>query len=200
MSRIDTLSFRRTIRISVFATILTASAIVQSGELKSEEGSSVLIIHEPMPGANKALDGFTLTIRDGKRLVASEPTSGFLLGTHWSANGKYVAVNNRRGNSGDYLWIFSFPDGRCLKRPDDEVGREWEIAALREIAVKNKGADSDHLDRDWLTADGWTPAGELIFALRAKYSGVGTFTCFGLAEIKDGRLVLKSLAMAKLEG
>jgi len=199
----NTLDLRQTIRAVVAATMLTASASAQSGEpapvSAPGEGYSVLIVQEPMPGADEAIDCFTLQIMADNRLVASEPTSGYVLAEHWSVNGKYVAVNNRRGNSGDYLWIFTLPDGRCIKRPDDAIGREWEIAALHEIAAKIKGADSDHIDRDWLTADGWTPSGELILKLQAKYSGLGTFTCTGLAEIKEGRPALKSLTMEKLE-
>ena len=39
--------------------------------------------------------------------------------TFWSPEGRYVAVVNRRANSGDYLWVFSLGDGRTVKKPVD---------------------------------------------------------------------------------
>jgi len=38
-----------------------------------------------------------------------------------------VAINNRRANAGDYLWVISLRDGKPIKMPDDvaeDVGKK----------------------------------------------------------------------------
>ena len=89
-------------------------------------------------------DGFfTIAVRNGKQYVAKYPTEGYLIDAFWSPDGRYVAVDNRRANSGDYLWVFRLRDGHAIKMPvdaqpqhDDDVcekskmGSELTIATL----------------------------------------------------------------------
>src|SRR5437870_8242321 len=78
---------------------------------------SVKMILAPMPGFDPY--DTTLEVCAGERVLARHPTEGYLLDAFWSPDGKYVAVDNRRANSGDYCWVFRLSDGAALKRPDD---------------------------------------------------------------------------------
>jgi len=65
------------------------------------------------------IDRFLFLKKQGKIIIATK-TIGYLQNVYWSPNGKYVAVNNRRGHFGDYLWVFSM-DGKIVKKPDDPI-------------------------------------------------------------------------------
>jgi hypothetical protein len=86
--------------------------------LRSPDGRySVEIVQKPMRKADATLDFFTLVLSSKGKPVARVPSYGHLTAAFWSDDGNYVAVNNRRGNSGDYLWVFRLADGDALKRP-----------------------------------------------------------------------------------
>ncbi len=99
-----------------------------------------------------------------QRLPACRP-----MDTSWTPTGRPTArwspSYNRRGNTGDYVWVFALEDGRVLKRADDKIGRAWEKAAFKAMA---KGGDRD-LERWWTTALGWKDAGRLEVNVRARF-------------------------------
>jgi len=144
-----------------------------------------------MPGTDPNTEFFTLEIlRDGKRIVQA-PTYGYLHGVHWNKDSSLVAINNRRGNAGDYIWVFSLPDGSCIKKPEDANGQRLDEAGSCAIRDQIKGATSDTFIRSWLTPDGWTHDGDLRFTLRARFrTGMWDFT--GVAALSNGKLVLKA--------
>jgi hypothetical protein len=72
-----------------------------------------------LPGSDPYDGFFTIAVRSGKQYVAKYRTEGYLIDAFWSPDGRYVAVDNRRANSGDYLWVFRLPDGRSIKMPVD---------------------------------------------------------------------------------
>src|SRR5213592_2269154 len=80
---------------------------------------SVKMLHTALPGSGP-YGFFTLTVRAGDRVLSEFPTIGYLIDAFWSPDGRYVAVDNRRGNSGDYLWVFSLTDGHAIKKPVDD--------------------------------------------------------------------------------
>jgi hypothetical protein len=82
---------------------------------------SVTILHSALTGADPYDGFFTIVVRSGQQDIAKYPTMGFLLDAFWSFDGKYVAVDNRRANSGDYLWVFRLSDGHALRTPVDAV-------------------------------------------------------------------------------
>jgi hypothetical protein len=82
---------------------------------------------------------------------------GYLLEALWSADGRYVAVNNRRGNSGDYLWVFSVPDGRVLQAPNDELGLVFADRACRRFP----DLSLDGFNTFYNIAIGWKEGDEL---------------------------------------
>ena len=131
-------------------------------------------------------------------VVARHPTLGQLIGVEWSPGGEFVAINNRRRNSGDYLWIFKLPEGRCLKSPDDKHGVRWTTAALLAVKEKNPEASETRLIRTWLTAEGW--AGErLLVGIRTRYEGFGYYDCEAEVGIETPRLTLGEVRVSDLE-
>lgn len=161
--------------------------------------SSVRILQQAMPGADAATDFFTLEVLVGEAVVARVPTMGYLLSAHWRPDGTMVAVNNRRGNSGDYLWVFSLPDGACYKRADDPLGQRWIYMAVTEVEDKVKEANAESLYRNWMTAEGWTPSGELRVVVRTRYREVGTYDFQATATLRNGKLVLGDGKAVKVE-
>lgn len=162
--------------------------------IASPDGAAaVRILEQAMPGADDPLlDFFTLEVLQGDKVVARAPTMGYLMSAHWSPDGRLVAINNRRGNQGDYLWVFSLPDGACLKRPDDALGARWAGAAMAEIEDQVKEASATTLNRNWITSDGWSPAGELNITVRARYRGPGTFDFTAPVTLRNGKLVIQT--------
>ena len=167
-------------------------------KLASPDGKySVEIVHQALPGAD-SLEEFTLMLSRGDKTVAKVPTFGFLTAAHWSADGKYVAVNNRRGNSGDYIWVFDLQSGKALKRPDDKYGEAWDKAAAKAVREELPSASEDTLVRSWLTAKGWED-GQLLFVHRSVYRGAKHKFDFEATadpstwEIKTSMLVERSL-------
>lgn len=143
--------------------------------------TSVRMVHKAMPGADPATDFFTLEVLRGAKPILRAPTAGYLMTAYWSPDGNFLAVNNRRGNSGDYVWVFDLAKAAILKSPDDKTGDKWIDAGLKQIAAKLRGADAQHPYRYWLTASGWEGDGRLLVNLRAKYGEAGTFDAKALA-------------------
>jgi hypothetical protein len=82
---------------------------------------SVRILSSALPGADRYDGFFTIAVCRDEQYMAKYPTVGFLLDAFWSPDKKYVAVDNRRANSGDYLWMFRLRDGRAIRMPVDAV-------------------------------------------------------------------------------
>jgi hypothetical protein len=139
-------------------------------KLSSPDGKySVQILDKPMPGAD-SVEEFTLVLSSNGKEIAKMPTFGYLTAAHWSDDRKYVAVNNRRGNSGDYIWVFDLSTGKALRRPDDKNGEAWEKAAAKAVHKQLPSANENTLNRDWVTATGWKD-GQLQFVVRSVYRG-----------------------------
>jgi hypothetical protein len=167
-------------------------------KLESPDGKfTVEIADKALPGSD-SLEDFTLILSSGGKPVAQVPTFGFLIAAHWSDDGKYVAVNNRRGNSGDYVWVFDLHSGKALKKPDDTFGEAWQKAAAQAVRAELAAANEDTLVRDWVTAQGWK-GGQLNVVVRSVYRGAPKKYDFEfLAEpatwqVKSSKLVKKGL-------
>jgi hypothetical protein len=85
--------------------------------------------------------------------------------------GGYVAVNNRRVNAGDYLWVISLKDGSPIKIPDDV---EWAKRELGKITGDHSPSEvmpevrrlcsdctADGVQHGFLFAHGWNSPNEL---------------------------------------
>ena len=194
-------------RLTIFASSLalglslTLGSFAQSEprkKISSPNGKySVQIVDEAQPGAD-SLDEFTLILSANGKDVAKVPTFGYLRAAHWSDDGKYVAVNNRRGNSGDYVWVFDLQSGNALKKPDDKLGETWEAAAAKAVGKELPSANEDTLIRGWVTAQGWK-AGHLQVVVRSVYRGADKKYDFEFLadpakwQIKSSKLVKRGL-------
>jgi hypothetical protein len=139
-------------------------------KIASPDGKyTVEMVEEAMPGADD-LEDFTLILSSNGKALAKMPTYGYLMAAHWSSDGKFVAVNNRRGNSGDYLWVFDLQTGKALKKPDDKLGEDLEKKAGQEVHKELPSANEDTLVRDWVTAQGWD-GNQLKVIVRSLYRG-----------------------------
>ena len=129
---------------------------------------SVRILHSALPGSDPYDGFFTIAVRSGKHDVAKYPTEGYLIDAFWSSDGRYVAVDNRRGNSGDYLWVFGLRDGNAIKMPIDAGPKqptEYYEKNVREAVARVTAVypelTYDQFKKLFTFAHGWTKSGEL---------------------------------------
>lgn len=166
--RLTTLAFT-----AVLLMIVNLRSVAQSEppkKISSPDGKfAVEIVDQALPGTD-SLDEFTLIVSQEEKPLTKVPTFGYLIAAHWSDDGRYVAVNNRRGNSGDYVWVFDLKTGKALKQPDDNNGENWQKAAAQAVHKDLPSANEDTLIRDWVTAQGWR-GGQLQIVVRSAYRG-----------------------------
>ncbi len=170
-----------------FAAALPAFAIPQNPEeppasIAAPDGkTSVRILQKAMPGTDGVTDFFTLEVLRGDDVILRAQTEGYLLTAYWSTDGSFMAVNNRRGNSGDYVWVFDLKSEKILKRPDDKTGEAWIDSGLGQIRKSLRLAGKEPPYRYWLTANGWEDDAKLRFTVRARCGEAGTFNAEALA-------------------
>ena len=167
-------------------------------KISSPDGRyAVEIVQKALPGSD-SLEEFTLIVSGNGKELAKVPTFGYLIAAHWSDGGKYVAVNNRRGNSGDYVWVFDLNSGKALKQPDDKNGEAWEKTAAEAVHKELPSANEDTLVRDWVTVQGWE-GNQLKVVVRSVYRG--TEAAFDLEAVVDpGNWQIKNSKLVKVGG
>jgi hypothetical protein len=118
-------------------------------------------------------DECTLRVSAGGKRLKEFPTMGYLLDVFFSPDNTHVAINNRRANSGDYLWVISLRDGTAIKMPDDvaeDAGKKdaGKIAgahrsdqSIPEVIALCPTCTSDDLRHSFLFSTGWTSSGDL---------------------------------------
>lgn len=142
--------------------IVTPQAAAQ---LKSpNQTASVEIVETPLPGADPREDFFTLILRRDGRIISRFPTYGYLLDAYWSSDMNYLAVNNRRANSGDYVWVFSLQTGKALKKPDDRTG-----VSLLQVARKFSDCNEDTFESAVTVTKGWLSPTRLNIETRLSF-------------------------------
>ena len=124
----------------------------------------------PTPGHP---DECTLRVSASGTTLVESPTMGYLLDVFFSPDNKYVAINNRRANAGDYLWVISSRNGQAIKMPDDVAedlgkkeagtiaGDHWSDQSMPEILALCPTCTRDDLRHSFLFSTGWKSAGEL---------------------------------------
>jgi hypothetical protein len=118
-----------------------------------------------IPTAGHA-DERTLRVSAGSKTLAQFPTMGYLMDVFFSPDSAHVAINNRRANAGDYLWVLSLRDGKAIKMPDDvaedagkkDAGRitgdHWSDQSLPEIIALCPTCTSDDLRHSFIFSVG----------------------------------------------
>jgi hypothetical protein len=181
------------------ATIITPSLVILGSDpqatpppveiMAPDRRSAVKIEHRALPGSDPVEGFFTLVLEVHGRTVRESSTMGYLLYAIWNPNSRYVAVNNRRSSAGDYLWIFSLPDSKVLKAPNDSLG---EVFARRAV-VKFPELKSADFDRFTNVAKRWINSSELEVETRIVFHGPSVLiTRHAVYQIADGKLNLKS--------
>jgi hypothetical protein len=131
----------------------------------SDQRYSVRILHSALPGSDPYDGFFTIAVRSGQKYVAKYPTEGYLIDAFWSPDGKYVAVDNRRGNSGDYLWVFRLSDGRAIKMPVDaqpnHMGEKYYEEVVQRVTAVYPELTFAEFRKLFVFARGWRENGEL---------------------------------------
>jgi hypothetical protein len=130
---------------------------------------SIEITQNGIPGTESYWKANALVVLDNGKPVGRYPTYGYLLSAFWSSTGEYVAVNSRRANAGDYLWVFSLPDGKCVKQPDDVTGQFLESPALKSFRSLDGRTNDNNLIRDFLVATGWKDGNNLLIQIIGVY-------------------------------
>jgi hypothetical protein len=184
---------RRSVMLAAAAVVafLSSSAIPAEDEPPAELSSpnqrySVRILDSALPAADSYNGFYTIAVRSGQQYIAKYPTIGFLLDAFWSPDGKYVAVDNRRANSGDYLWVFRLSDGYAIRMPVDAVPGRPEDAyekyvddLVYKVSRKFPELTSREFRKLFTFAKGWTDSGDLLVK-----------TNFGFRNLRDQIAVL----------
>jgi hypothetical protein len=154
--------------------------------------------HVNSPGGRFSVEirANSLIIRDRDREITERTTWGGLWDAFWSDTGQYVAINNRRGNAGDYIWMFSLPDGKCIKEADNK-----QLDFLSELASKafqrlNAGATEDRLENASIRAIGWDSGNDLLVQLSSRYDVRGQCLHF----VYDAEVRLSGSTIAFVSG
>jgi hypothetical protein len=153
------------------------------------------------------LDHRELIVSSKTRVLTQFPTFGYLMDAFWSPDNEYVAINNRRANAGDYLWVISLSGGVALKMPDDlasEIGKKnlshingddpWGKTE-REVTTRFTECAHDRLDHKFLFAQGWKSASELLVLEELQFSNEPpqSATVTAPAPGPDGKIVTRSV-------
>ena len=134
--------------------------------VESNSGFAVDVIDGIAPGGG-GFEDRSLVLRQGNAEIGRFPTFGYVLNFYASPDQRFVAVNNRRGNSGDYLWIIG-TDGRVLKRPEDELGQRIEREAVeRANRVAQQRSPEFQGHKTWINAIEWKNDTSLSVIVRA---------------------------------
>jgi tricorn protease-like protein len=123
--------------------------------------------------------------------TARFPTIGELQAVFWSPNGKYVAINNRRGESGDYLWVISTDTGSVIHKPDNDLPMQHEIKNFPEYA---------HLElhKEWIVPKGWDSNNILLVRVDDVYSNASDYLRIDVNYLVDSKaLHLRSQSAKK---
>jgi hypothetical protein len=112
------------------------------------------------------LDGRIVIRR--KKIVATLSTIGYIQDVFWSSNGKYVAINNRNAESGDYLWVVSLVDGVVIKKPFDQI-------PMHDITEQHPKYSEFNLYKQWIFARGWDSNNNLLIREDDFYENMPTY-------------------------
>jgi len=157
------------------ATLRNALRGIAPGTLAASDGRAISVkIEESPTPANQEEDRW-LVLRRGADEIGRFPTIGYVLQSYLSPNQQLIAVNNRQGNSGDYLWVIATADGKALKRPGDDLGMEIErrASALADEAAKRKSSLLEG-HKTWTNAVAWTGNNRLSVNVRTQHLSPNT--------------------------
>jgi hypothetical protein len=134
-----------------------AAALPPSEISSPDRVYSVQILHTALPGSDSYIGFYTITVSRLGTVFSKYATEGYLLEAFWATDGKFVAVNNRRSNSGDYLWIFRLSDGKALRVPNDDEAPSF----VSRVQAKFHELSNKSFNRRYTLARGWETSRQL---------------------------------------
>jgi hypothetical protein len=165
--------WRRVLRVCASSLIFAAAVIAlaegqqQRNSITAPDGQhSVEILHTALPGSDPYNGFFTITVQVAGHVLSRYPTDGYLPSAYWSPNGRFVAVNNRRGTYGDYVWVFRLNDGHALKQPSDALPVPGQpMYSSEALLARVRAKFPEYRDAGYYKfgarAERWTAANEL---------------------------------------
>jgi hypothetical protein len=200
------ISLERLAHIRKGAAIVLALALAQA--LQAQDDHSTLSKELCSPDQNSCVkiapaesrkdsDDKNLIVTSNGRTLGQYPTFGYLLHAFWSP--QYVAINNRRANTGDYLWVISLPDGGTLKVPEvDAQGDSWE-ATMQQITARWPDLARDKNYKAWLQTRGWKSAAELNVVETVQFRTLRAWVeVHKIYSVNDGKVVLTGQTFERL--
>jgi len=133
------------------------SAPPPSALFSPDKTFSIKIVTTSLPSSDSYEGFYTIVVLRKGHVLSQFPTEGYLVNALWSPNGRYAAVNNRRGSSGDYLWVFRLTDGKAIKVPNDEAAER----IVREVSLRLPEFTMDTFNRRYTMARRWNNRNEL---------------------------------------
>lgn len=148
---------------------------------------SVRMLPVAQPNSDPQSGLFTLAVDKKKLALSHRPTEGYIIDVFWSPGERYVAVDNRRANSGDYVWVFSLPRGSVIKAPDESCGD----AAVDRALEAFPGLQAEDFAKCWNFATGWQGPMELEIRTKLVFFGRNEATIARTAtyRVEGGRLI-----------
>ncbi len=125
------------------------------------------------------------------------------------SDGRYVAVDNRHANSGDYLWVFSLSDGRTIKKPVDtgpqgkaepDAYERLVKSLLDPVTERFPALNATHFLKLFVFAHGWTKSSELQVKTYLGFDNLEhqIVAICETYQIKDDKLILRNMKIQKL--
>lgn len=160
--------------------------------LLSPNGSyAVEIFDTALPNSDPYESFYTLSLSHGGKVVSKFPTEGYLLNALWSPDGKYVAINNRRGSSGDYVWVLRLRDGKAIKVPTDDAAG----LIVERVNQKFPELTKTTFNRRYTLAKKWKSADELVVTTELQFFNLDGF----LIRVEETDQVLSDKLKSTLE-
>jgi hypothetical protein len=158
------------------------------GEVWSSEDKKCVVRIADSIGAEKSDLNREIEISVGGRILARLKTIGYLMDVKWSASGEFVAINNRRASSGDYLWVVSLSNGQVIRKPDDPFRFRPSVFP----SSSEYGPDSD-VFRMFIIANRWDSDGSLLVERSFSYKNKNNTVIEHLVcEVSEGEIWVKA--------
>jgi hypothetical protein len=158
------------------------------GEVWTSDDKKCLVRIADAVGAEQSDLNREIEISVDGRILARLRTIGYLMDVKWSQSGEFVAINNRRASSGDYLWVVSLSNGQVIRKPDDPFRFRPSVF----VSSSEYGSDSD-VFRMFIIANRWDSDGSLLVERSFSYKDKNNTVIEHLVcEVSEGELWVKA--------
>jgi len=194
MKSMKTISYLVCAALTVMSVYANDDDVPPDQLFSPDKNFSVKMLPTPMPGVDADTYSDTLVVMAKDKVLSKQATMGYLLRAFWTADNNYVAVDNRRGNSGDYLWVFSLKNGHALRVPDDNAIQPFVDRVVKKFP---ECASHDFFKR--LTeATSWKSPTELLVKTNISFEKIDSFFVItDTYKVEGAHLVLEADSIEK---